>query len=303
MSTYDRIHDEFIPDDEIRKQGVKYERLVALVSAYLNGGPVVHDVRLRGDSSVKHQIDVHVGDRRILVECKDLDISHERVGLEIVRSFATVVRDVNPSDAWIVTCVGFTRDARTMAKSQGIKLVLLREFRDEDREGRIWGIGFEQTMKADYDHQITFVAGPSGDSELLAALRELGPRPGMLTGKTGVLLKTVDCEAAVDLTDWVHGKRPGFDPVRKADDAYSERFDLPGALITVGSLGTFEISGIVVSYVVRSVTARFEIDTAGKIATLLLHGVGEGDMVVWDTDLRRFDIDSETGEVRERSRE
>ena len=35
-----------------------------------------------------------------------------------------------------------------------------------------------------------------------------------------------------------------------------------------------------------------------KIAELLLEGVGDSDLVIFDDDLKRFRIDAETGEVR-----
>jgi hypothetical protein len=47
-----------------------------------------------GTSDVSHKIDLHVTvegqSRRVLIECKDFDISGDKVGLPIVRNFWAV---------------------------------------------------------------------------------------------------------------------------------------------------------------------------------------------------------------------
>ncbi len=141
-SRYDELHDRY---QEIRttKKGTRYERLAAVIFAALDRESVViHDLDVIGeDSGVKHQIDVHIersGERkRILVECKDFDVSGGPVGLGIVRDFYGVVDDVHPDEAWVITCNDFTRDARAYAKGKGIKLATLRLFSDADWEGRV----------------------------------------------------------------------------------------------------------------------------------------------------------------------
>jgi hypothetical protein len=49
---------------------------------------VIHDLKLRGESHVAHQIDVTVegedGRKTLLIECKDFDVSGNKVGLSIV---------------------------------------------------------------------------------------------------------------------------------------------------------------------------------------------------------------------------
>ena len=140
-SRYDELHDRFSGGGG-EKAGTRYERLAAMVLKHLHqAGAVVHDMRLVGSSDVKHQIDVVVesqgGRRRLLVECKDFDVSGDKVGLDIVRSFFGAVEDISPDEAYILTCNGFTRDAEKFAAAKNIKLALLREFRDSDWEGRI----------------------------------------------------------------------------------------------------------------------------------------------------------------------
>ena len=50
-------------------------------------------------------------------------------GLDAVRSFASVVRDLRPDQGMMLTTVGYTEDARTFAEDEGIALGILRDFR------------------------------------------------------------------------------------------------------------------------------------------------------------------------------
>ena len=57
-SSYDRLHDQYW-SSATPKAGTRYERLVAFVIKALHPHQdVLHDIKLVGDSDVKHQIDV-----------------------------------------------------------------------------------------------------------------------------------------------------------------------------------------------------------------------------------------------------
>jgi Restriction endonuclease len=75
--------------------------------------------------------------RRVLIECKDFDISGDKVGLPIVRNFWAVLDDTRADEGFIITCNGFTDDAAKYAKAKGIKLVVLRIHEEKDWEGFI----------------------------------------------------------------------------------------------------------------------------------------------------------------------
>ena len=118
------------------------QRLAAFVFKSLNEqGVVIHDLRLRGDTGVKHQIDVTIENdgkkRRILIECKDFDISGDNVGIDILRNFWAVVDDTKPDEAIVITCNDFTAAARMYARGKRIKLAILREFKESDWEGKV----------------------------------------------------------------------------------------------------------------------------------------------------------------------
>src|SRR4051794_28281883 len=121
-SDIDLIYDELVADEKL-KGGTKYERLAAIVFRQLTGEATVHDLRLRGASGVRHQIDAVIGDagRRILIETKDYD---KVVDLPVVRNFFGVVEDIKPDEAFIVTTEGFSANATRYALAKGIRLAI-----------------------------------------------------------------------------------------------------------------------------------------------------------------------------------
>lgn len=126
----------------------KYERLAAVAFHLLTEETAVHDLRLRGESGVKHQIDAVVGpaEKRILIECKDYD---KNVRLPLVRDFFGVVEDLTPDEAFIVTTEGYSPQAQTYAEAKGIRLALLRPPRDRDLDGLVQRIvlGMDATTR------------------------------------------------------------------------------------------------------------------------------------------------------------
>ena len=119
-SRIDLIYDRLVAKEKL-KDGTKYERLAAIAFGVLTGQATVHDLRLRGASGVRHQIDAVVGHehRRILVETKDYD---KVIGLPLIRNFWGAVEDIGPDEAFVVTTVGFTAPAIQYAEAKGIRL-------------------------------------------------------------------------------------------------------------------------------------------------------------------------------------
>lgn len=73
-SQIDLIYDRLVAQEKL-KDRTKYERLAAIAFSLLTGRETVHDLRLLGASSVRHQIDAVIGQarKRVLVETKDYD--------------------------------------------------------------------------------------------------------------------------------------------------------------------------------------------------------------------------------------
>lgn len=155
---------------EKRKAGTAYERLAALVFHMLSERTTVHDLRLRGESEVLHQIDVTVGEgdqrHRILIECKDYE---KPVGLGLVRSFWGAVEDLGPDEAYMLTTERFTGPAQRYAAAKGITLALLRPPRDEDWDGRARTVHIEIRMTVPIDQPtIQWMADAATPDALLA---------------------------------------------------------------------------------------------------------------------------------------
>jgi hypothetical protein len=143
-SSIDLIYDRLVAEEKLRS-GTKYERRAALAFRELTGRATVHDLRLRGSSGVPHQIDVVVGDdaKRVLIETKDYD---KVVDLPVVRNFWGVVDDLRPDEAFMLTTVGFSDNARRYASAKGIRLAVLRPPLDEGWEGFVRRIVLDVTV-------------------------------------------------------------------------------------------------------------------------------------------------------------
>jgi hypothetical protein len=170
----DNIYDNHIIDEKL-KTGTKYERLAAVVyKIFKEDDVVIHDLRLRGDGKTAvHQIDVTIekqgNKKRILVECKDYD---DVVGIGIIRDFYGAVAQIKPDDAIVITTQGFTRGAVKFAKDENIKLAILKEFSEEDWEGRLRRLVLNMRMVFMDTPHITswLIADPSLLDEVKAAL-------------------------------------------------------------------------------------------------------------------------------------
>lgn len=104
---------------------------------------VQHDIKLRGISGYKHQIDVYWEYRlagithKIALECK---LHGRKVGVGVVRDFWGVLDDIAGLRGVIISPVGFTAGAKKFAESKGIGLKVVRPAQDKDYKGRIRGI-------------------------------------------------------------------------------------------------------------------------------------------------------------------
>jgi hypothetical protein len=115
------------------KPGTAYERLAALILREIDAdGSVRHDVRLSGTGKrTKHQIDVSLrrddNELKTIIECRYLfgQKGKKKITLGAARDFASVVRDLAPDEAWMLTTIGYTGPAETYANEQGIRLGIL----------------------------------------------------------------------------------------------------------------------------------------------------------------------------------
>lgn len=162
--------------DEKLKAGTKYERLAAIVFHILTKETTLHDLRLRGEVGVPHQIDAVVGDdhKRILIEAKDYD---RNVDLPIVRDFSAVVEDLKPDQGFVVTTVGFSKNAVAWAEAKSLKLAIMRVPEgDEDWGNLVQRIEFELKMSVPSDPRMEWFVDESEASRFADGHNPIGRR-------------------------------------------------------------------------------------------------------------------------------
>ena len=101
----------------------------------MNGSDVQHNVKLKGVSGQKHQIDVYWEyerggkKQRVAIECKNYK---RRISLEKVCAFKGVLDDLDGVNGIMVTKVGFQKGAKVYAQKFGISLKVLRKPRYDE---------------------------------------------------------------------------------------------------------------------------------------------------------------------------
>jgi hypothetical protein len=291
-SRYDELHDRFEPI-LTGKSGTRYERLAAMVwKALHEQNIVVHDVRLMGDSEVSHQIDVKM-DRdgapcRTLIECKDFDVAGAKVGLGILRDFRSVMEDTDADEGVVVTCNGFTRDARKYAKAKSIKLMVLRLFEDADMDGRIQTIALSVRMRGVTDLIVEAVDMAAADAaSFQAQLVTVGcassitpSSPVMFVrGNEVIQFNRFLVEQANELAKQEQ-RAPGNWPGQIVPDGWS---------IQVGHNVPLPFAAIDIRYDYIDEERASKI-VSDRIAEMLLLGFGTDDIIIFGDQLERRQI-------------
>jgi hypothetical protein len=300
-SSYDEMHDRF-ERISTTNAGTRYERLAALVfKCFDDRQIVIHDIKLLGDTGVEHQIDVRIEvdgrPRHLLVECKDFDISGKNVGLDIVRNFWAVMDDTKPDEGIIISCNGFTEAATKYAKGKGIKLAVLRVFREADWEN---GIRIIDVLLNIFSANTARVDVHAGDEERRDRLRDDLAAVGIdfsCIAEEGRCVFLIENGESRSLAACVQERVNAF-PKRAAGPA-EVTIQSEGLRLHVDNRVPIPIERIRITFNVSVTQQRMEIGSH-KIAELLLEGFGDSDLVIFDDDLKRFTIDADTGEVRPR---
>lgn len=294
-SNYDSIHDEYWESD-IRKSGTRYERLTAFVfKALKNQNTVIHDIKLSGASQVKHQIDVTVGTKnqkkRVLIECKDFDISGKKVGLGIIRDFWGVVDDIHPDEAIVITCTNFTKNARKYAKSKGIKLAILREFQESDWKGRIKTIQFTMKVLGITEPKVSMnFLDQSQLDKFSKDLTDSGiSGQGIMKGMPVYL--TVD-NKRIQLNTYV--EKLWNDHPRDNPGPVQLKVDMSDKSIEVEKRGPVKLESFFINFEVVHSEEYFEV-TSDKVAKLLISDLSDTDVIIFEDDLKSMKIDEKTG--------
>jgi hypothetical protein len=297
-SRYDDLHDKYT-SLLTSKAGTRYERLSAIVFKVLNGNNVVvHDVRLLGDSEVSHQIDVRIEidgrARRVILECKDFDLSGRKVGLDVVRNFWAVADDTKPDDAIVLTCTGFTSQAAKYAKAKGMKLAVMRAFEEADWEGRFRCINVTLIALVNTNHQVSInVSGEGEKAKLDAAMKTLaGPNVSRLDP-----MYVVRGTERVSIVQFVDAglRRP---VERKTLPSGKEVFEIKsdGWQIEITGYPPVDFASLYASFNTHQVPTEFAVESK-RIAELIVSGISGADIIIFGDQLERRQIDPDSGEV------
>jgi len=296
LSSYDKLFNKYF-DKDITKAGTKYEILAAMVLKHLiDAGKVIHDIKLRGESEVKHQIDVLFEDngnnKRILIECKDYDISEDSVGLGIVRDFSAVVDDIKPDEAFIFTCNDFTREARKFAKHKKIKLAVLRDFTEADKEGRIQKIILRFHILNLTSPRVETVIEEPHYPKLQKDLDDEQLNPTVLWKGQPLFLNTP--EGRFQLNEYIDKIWNTYP--RDTEGPVELKHKLDNTTIEVANRGGVPIVGLILRFEVVHDTEIQEI-VSDKIAELILEGFSDTEVIIFDQDIQKYDINEDTGEI------
>lgn len=292
-STYDELHDKYY-SISTSTAGTRYERLVALVFKALEkeDGVVVHNISLRGATDVAHQIDVQIErrgvPRRVLVECKDFDISGAPVGLPIVRNFFAVTEDIKPDEAIIITCNDFTRDAKKYAKAKNIKLATIRTSREEDWNGRMQRFSFHMRLRY---ISVVSVEVKTGSQASLSKLNSENESELQKASTLENPLYIFTDNRWLNISDLANKEKPSY-PETPIDHVL--KF-IHAPMARIGSNEPHSIEGVSIKYGFSTLENDSLIELQG-FARLIVRGFGESDLIIWDMDFRRFTITA-NGEV------
>jgi restriction endonuclease len=296
-SKYDELHDRYHAILST-KAGTRYEMLAAMVFKSLEDkNTVIHDLKLTGDSEVPHQIDVSIEKNgkpwRVIIECKDFGVSGDKVGLDIVRNFRSVVEDTNADEAIIITCTGYTRDAQKYAKAKNIKLAILRQAEERDLEGRIRTVIVDLFIQTAKNYKTTISMSEANKDLFASECQRAG-----ITGGVHVIHPVFVVRGAErhQFTAFLSDKVNGNPATKLQSGHYEVKTPLEGWSLQVenGPLVPFDL--ITTTYEMDVQKTKIEI-TSERIAEMILTGLGEHDILIFDDQLQRRKIDAETGEI------
>jgi hypothetical protein len=297
-SVYDKLHDRFNPI-LTSKSGTRYERLAAMVWKILNqSNCVIHDVKLRGNAQeVKHQIDVSITDngrkRRVLIECKDFDVAAKPVGLDIIRSFRSVIEDTGSPEGIVLTCEGYTKPARAYAKNKGIRLVILRRFTPADMKGRVGRAIITVTLSVNEIEDAQLAFDPGDHDAFAKALADVG----MSKGDTSDLASPIIMESVGQSLHYNEFLSKLARTREVADDgqSHTQSLGLQGWSVRVGKSAPIPVKGVHLT--LKNVTDSHSMEYAAqRTAELILQGFDDADLIVFGDQLQRCSI-AKNGEV------
>ncbi|BDI33977.1 hypothetical protein CCAX7_60280 [Capsulimonas corticalis] len=298
-SQYDKMVDNYL-DIDTTKSGTRYEILTALVSkALYENTKVTHDAKLIGASGAPHQIDVTIETegrlKRIVIECKDFDVSQGKVGISIVQSFITVANMTKADRAIIVTPVGFTRDAIKLAKYNNIELIVLREFLDTDWGNFIRQIVIEANAWYPEIKSLSYTwPNPQIDPDLDRDLKDNNLSLSQISQDDEIYVYVEDVRFQIIEIVQKHIDGILFD--LKSPSPIVIPISIPTNSLQVSGSKKYPLSSLELEVEFRLAVTNTVTKNVDRLAKLLVSQV-DADYIVWDDELKKYTIDKDTGEI------
>jgi hypothetical protein len=296
-SRYDELHDRYHAI-LTTKAGTRYEMLAALVfKALEEKNTVIHDIKLVGASDVAHQIDVTVetngSKRRVVIECKDYDISGDKIGLDIIRSFRSVLEDTDADEGIVITCNGFTSEAQKFAKAKDIKLVILRKFEEADMQGRIKTVVVNLIVQAPKAPTVTLSLSAENQRLMTEECQRIGIQGGVSNTDAVFFVRASE---RVQFNEFLSARMREATTGRWDAKRHDVTVSPDGWALQVERGPLIAFDAIVITFEMDEQRHQIQI-TSDRIAELILSGFGAADIIIFGDQLERKKIDPETGEI------
>lgn len=297
-SRYDDLHDKY-SSILTTKSGTRYERLAAMVFKILEKRSVViHDLSLIGETDVAHQIDVQVSleneRRHVIVECKDFDVSGDKVGLSIVRNFWSVIEDTKADEGIIITCNGFTSEAAKYAKAKNIKLAVIRAHQEKDWDGFIKKIVLNMSFVQPANPKLDFEFSSEEEKmKFLAGVNTL-PSKSKITLSDPIFM--VKGSEKTHFNEFLTRHMNRAIPLEDTPIEAKIRIKSGGWMMKFGEHSVVRFEAISVAFDIVNHTVEKSI-TSDRVAELIISGFGDDDVIIFGDQIERFRINSETREV------
>ncbi|MDE0333157.1 MAG: restriction endonuclease [Nitrospinae bacterium] len=161
-------------------KGESYEKLVKDIYealGKLDGVKILgwgRSCKVPGNSGESHQIDVLTSHSagmhmyKTAIECKDWE--RRKVGKDVITKLAFILKDSNVDKGVVVSKSGFTSGAKSLAKSENISLVELRQPVPKDWDGVIKDVHIEVNLCSPETYDYRFVQDVVEDENKLERL-------------------------------------------------------------------------------------------------------------------------------------
>lgn len=292
------LHDEYyiLSSGQVE---TKYDRLTAVVRTILqNQDSLSFEIELWEYNERNHQMFGWVdrkGDRhRFFIDCEDLDIPGEPLGLERIYNAQKVAISLGSTECFVISCNRFSVEARMYARAKGIALVVLSNAHDAASSRMIekTGVSIHACLMVNPALTLDFTSDES-IPQYLSALQEMGLSPE--GGTDDVPMRFYEGGRCFTFTELVQHITRGK-VLGSTEDLVKVLYQLDRGMVQVGEHEPMGIDSVEVSFL-RGLEKRHFWIGALAIASLISQGYEEDDIIFFEHEIQRGLIDESTGNI------